>query len=102
MFHKDFSNPLVRPHLQFYPEEPSDAISEVWHAEKWHEFPSIYLMPMYIDLVTNHHFYVNEIAQLKNRQFVLPLKWKKFEGYIVADAHLVIEPEVNDFLVCLH
>ena len=35
---QDFANPLVHPHLHFYPEELDGLVTEVWHGEKWHTF----------------------------------------------------------------
>ncbi|KAG9087700.1 hypothetical protein FRC06_002419 [Ceratobasidium sp. 370] len=31
---KEFSNPHVRKHMQFYPEDAGNHSSEVWHGEK--------------------------------------------------------------------
>ncbi|KAJ7044426.1 hypothetical protein C8F04DRAFT_1174856 [Mycena alexandri] len=34
---RDFANPEVAKHLQFYPEETTGPISEVWQAQRWKE-----------------------------------------------------------------
>jgi hypothetical protein len=86
---QDFSNPLVRPYLHFYPEIPNGAITEIWHAEKWRkDLDSANLAPMYDDL-HGKHYYINELARLKNRDFVIPMRWVKWRGRVHADVFRV-------------
>jgi hypothetical protein len=86
---QDFSNPLVRPHLHFYPEIPDGPTAEIWHAEKWRkDFDPANLAPMY-DNLQGRHFYINELAQLKNRDFVIPVRWIKWHGIQHADVYRV-------------
>ncbi|KAI0310686.1 hypothetical protein OF83DRAFT_1070140 [Amylostereum chailletii] len=69
---KDYANPLVRPHLRFYPEIPDGPISEVWHAEKWRiDMDVSMLTPMYAD--GNQHYYIGELAALHTGVIVLPV-----------------------------
>ncbi|EDQ99232.1 uncharacterized protein LACBIDRAFT_316826 [Laccaria bicolor S238N-H82] len=73
----DWANPLVRDHIQVYPEI-CDTISEPWQADKWlKEIPFDELSPMWADWkVTPHrHFYIKEVAQLANNEFVIPMRW---------------------------
>ncbi|KAF8066040.1 hypothetical protein FPV67DRAFT_1653670 [Lyophyllum atratum] len=82
----DWSNPLVRPHIKRYPViPPGGVISEVWHAEKWREIDRHFMSPMYDDGI--RHYFIDELAQLKNGEFVIPLRWlEDADGRIVADA----------------
>ncbi|KAF7777799.1 hypothetical protein Agabi119p4_3871 [Agaricus bisporus var. burnettii] len=73
----DWANPLVRNHLHVYPEV-TDVVSELWQAGKYlSEIPENQLTPMWADWMgANHrHFFVNEIAQLRNDEFIIPLRW---------------------------
>lgn len=58
------------------------------------------LSPMY-DAKTSH-YYVNEVARLKNGQFVIPIRWVRFRGKVYADAFSVTINEVSlcVFLTC--
>jgi len=75
----DYANPLVRPHLHFYPEIPEGPIAEVWEAEKWREHvdPRI-LTPMVI--VRSRHFYVFESARLVTGEYVVPKRWVRYKS----------------------
>ncbi|THU81724.1 hypothetical protein K435DRAFT_808835 [Dendrothele bispora CBS 962.96] len=86
----DWANPAVRPHIQVYPEIPEDGIvREVWHAEKWRKDMDLdILSPMY-DAQNGCHFYVFEIARLKDGQLVIPIRWIIAEHQVFADAFKV-------------
>ncbi|KIJ24240.1 hypothetical protein M422DRAFT_104627, partial [Sphaerobolus stellatus SS14] len=59
---EDFSNPLIRPHLQLYPEDTPNRMSETWHAAKMcKEIQVDQLSP--IVAVGSKHFYINELAR---------------------------------------
>ncbi|XP_006456915.1 hypothetical protein AGABI2DRAFT_47559, partial [Agaricus bisporus var. bisporus H97] len=71
----DWTNPLVAPHLRVYPSIPKDGIiSETWHASKWRrDMDRRFLSPMYAN--GDQHFYVDELAKLKDGRFVVPIRW---------------------------
>ncbi|KAJ6607222.1 hypothetical protein B0H10DRAFT_1701137, partial [Mycena sp. CBHHK59/15] len=68
---RDFANPLVAPHMHFYPEETDGPISEVFQAERWTEYAPEQLTPMFAK--GQRHFWINEVAQLEDGTFVVPL-----------------------------
>ena len=61
-------------------------VSEVYHAEKWHKSVDRHaLSPMYD--AGDRHYYIDELAQLKNGNFVIPVRWIEDEdGIVFADA----------------
>ncbi|KAJ7109539.1 hypothetical protein C8R43DRAFT_962543 [Mycena crocata] len=86
---KDWANPETRKFIHIYPEIPEDSVvHEVWHAQKWRKDMDLdCLSPMYAAQYS--HFYVNELARLKTRWFVIPIRWIKFRNEICADAFAV-------------
>ncbi|KAI0309778.1 hypothetical protein OF83DRAFT_1179230 [Amylostereum chailletii] len=85
---KDYSNPLVRPHLKFYPEVPDGPVSEIWHAEKWRKDMDLSMLtPMYAR--GYRHFYVGELASLYTGELVMPIRWVLAKGTLHADAFRV-------------
>ncbi|KAJ7306913.1 hypothetical protein DFH08DRAFT_927472 [Mycena albidolilacea] len=86
---KDWENPTTRKLIHVYPEIPEDGvIREIWHAAKWRKTMDLdILSPMYDAGVT--HYYVNEVARLRDGKFVIPIRWVKFRGRIYADAFSV-------------
>ncbi|KAK6984274.1 hypothetical protein R3P38DRAFT_3452691 [Favolaschia claudopus] len=73
----DFANPLVRKYMHVYPEV-TDRISEFNHAEKWtKEIDHDDLSPMWAgwENSPHKHFYIKELAQLKNGEYFVPTRW---------------------------
>ncbi|KAF7347997.1 hypothetical protein MSAN_01751800 [Mycena sanguinolenta] len=60
---QDWANPAVRTQMHLYPEIPEDGVDMDLDA----------LSPMY-DAISAH-YYVNELARLKNGNFVVPIRW---------------------------
>ncbi|KAJ7362677.1 hypothetical protein DFH08DRAFT_910804 [Mycena albidolilacea] len=89
----DWANPLVRKFIQVYPEV-TDKISELNHADKWlKEVDFDDLSPMWADWksTAHKHFYIKELAQLKNSDFVIPMRWIIFnkEEYAEMDRFVI-------------
>ncbi|KAL1681234.1 hypothetical protein EV122DRAFT_250202 [Schizophyllum commune] len=80
----DFSNPEIAKHLHFYPEDVGDcAISEVWQADRWKEFRSDELTPMFARGAKR--FFVDEVCQLDDDSYVIPRLWVMRQGVLCAD-----------------
>ncbi|KAK7682231.1 hypothetical protein QCA50_014818 [Cerrena zonata] len=76
IFRLDWANPLVRPYIQPY-VEISDTLSEFYQAERLNDADIDSLQPMWADFEKTpyRHFYIKEIAQLRDGCFVVPIKW---------------------------
>jgi hypothetical protein len=81
-------------HLNFYPEETTGPISEVWQAERWKEFKPSELTPMYARGL--RQFYIEEVAELESGKKVIPLTWIKRGGVLCADCLDVIPAIVSE------
>ncbi|KAJ7135192.1 hypothetical protein C8R43DRAFT_894348, partial [Mycena crocata] len=100
----DFANPLVRKHLNFYPEVTT-SISESWQAAKFvNELDYDELSPMWADwnVASHRHFYIKELAQCSDKTYCIPLKWIIFEKQVHAEAYLVTREESGIFTVEEH
>jgi hypothetical protein len=84
-FMQEMANPRVRPFLRFYPEDAGKTVNEYWHARHWHEDadPSL-VTPMVA--INNGHFFVYEPAVLTNGSVVMPYRWFRRGGSIMARA----------------
>ncbi|KAJ7269023.1 hypothetical protein C8J57DRAFT_1435715 [Mycena rebaudengoi] len=98
----DWANLLVREFIQVYPEI-TENISEFIQADKWvKEVDLDDLSPMWADwkAAVHKHFYVKELAQLKNGEFVVPIRWVIFNKEEHAEVHKVVHyPESNCFII---
>ncbi|KAJ7433258.1 hypothetical protein B0H11DRAFT_2376311 [Mycena galericulata] len=79
-------NPCISRNSLEIPED--GVIREIWHAQKWRKNMDLdILSPMY-DAGASH-YYVNEISQLRNGKFIIPIRWVKFRGKVYADSFAV-------------
>ncbi|KAJ7866241.1 hypothetical protein B0H14DRAFT_2573515 [Mycena olivaceomarginata] len=83
----DMANPLVAPHMHFYPEETDGPISETFQAERWTEYHPSQLTPMYSR--GQKRFWIEEVAQLVNGRFVIPRTWIIRNGELTTDVSFV-------------
>ncbi|KAF8579603.1 hypothetical protein K439DRAFT_1648448 [Ramaria rubella] len=83
----DYSNPQVSSLLHFYPEETNGVVTEFWQAQHLKEMPPDLLTPMYHKLFKD--FYVNEIAELRDRSLIIPQMWVFRNGRMCADGYKV-------------
>ena len=80
---QNFSNPLVWPHLHFYSERPDGPITEIWHSDKWQrDLDPANFSLMYNDL-QGRHYYINELAWMKNGGYIIPVQWVKWRGCVL-------------------
>ncbi|KAI0355311.1 hypothetical protein OH77DRAFT_1424796, partial [Trametes cingulata] len=72
---QEMSNPRVRPHLHFYPEETDgEHLSEARQGARWvHELPDQVLTPML--RFDGEDFYIHEPVLLRNEEVCMPVRW---------------------------
>ncbi|KAG9102119.1 hypothetical protein FS749_015702 [Ceratobasidium sp. UAMH 11750] len=81
---RDCSNPLIAPHIDAYPEDSGNYLSESWQAKKWHEnVPLDQLTPMYAQ--GGKLYYVNELARLHDGTLVISKRWITRDRVLTAD-----------------
>ncbi|KAJ7792622.1 hypothetical protein B0H14DRAFT_3094163 [Mycena olivaceomarginata] len=99
-----FQTPLVRTHLNFYPEVTT-TVTESWQAAKWvSELEAEDLSPMWANWTgaSHRHFYIKELAQCSNGAYVVPLKWVVYDKKVHAEAYLVSREASGIFTVEEH
>ncbi|KAG9089456.1 hypothetical protein FS749_001316 [Ceratobasidium sp. UAMH 11750] len=95
---RDYSNPLIAPHINPYPEDSGNYLSESWQAKKWRDYvPLDQLTPMYAQ--GGKLYYVNELARLHDGDFVIPKRWIIRDNMLTADCwpvHWISTPGDED------
>lgn len=74
-----------------YPEVTL-TVAKSWQAGKWlDEVAPDELTPMWADWQQSphRHFYINEIARMRDERYLVPRRWVIYNGEEHADAHLV-------------
>ncbi|KAJ3545720.1 hypothetical protein NMY22_g2322 [Coprinellus aureogranulatus] len=87
---RDFENPETAAQLRFYPEETDGHMSEVWHGQRWREFPLDMLTPAW-ESDYGKRFYVNELAKLSDGRYVIPFVWVTYNGKVHGRCHAAIQ-----------
>ncbi|KAF7346896.1 hypothetical protein MVEN_01441800 [Mycena venus] len=71
---QEMSNPKVRPHLEFYPEDTGKLIEEARQGKRWlEEIPSAQTTPM--ARIGTQDYFIHEPAMLTNGKFCMPIRW---------------------------
>lgn len=75
---------MVRNLIHIYPEITSK-ISESWQAGKWVDevdYDELTLMWLHFGRPAEHHrhFYIKELAQLQDGQFIIPLRFVVYQS----------------------
>ncbi|KAL1726516.1 hypothetical protein EV714DRAFT_219219 [Schizophyllum commune] len=71
---QEMSNPLVRPHLHFYPEDGGVELSEARQAARWlHELPGELTTP--VARINDTDYYIYEPVMLRSGEFCMPFRW---------------------------
>jgi hypothetical protein len=81
---QEMSNPLVRPHLSFMPEDAGNELFEARHAARWlHELDEDLLTPMVrtgTSKESAQDFYTLEPALRSNGRVCMPFRWYRRLG----------------------
>ncbi|KZV60845.1 hypothetical protein PENSPDRAFT_716280 [Peniophora sp. CONT] len=103
LFGLDWSNPLVRKHIHQYPNIASNGtVTETWEASKWLEEADLaHLSPMWADWknTPSRHFYVNELALMKDQSAVVPLRWVTVDGIEHFDGHPACRDSMGKIII---
>ncbi|KAJ6503838.1 hypothetical protein C8R45DRAFT_894926 [Mycena sanguinolenta] len=71
---QEMSNPKVRPHLSFYPEDSGPKLSEARQGQRWlKEIPDEQTTPML--RIQGDDYFIHEPAMLCNGAFCIPTRW---------------------------
>ncbi|KAJ6595239.1 hypothetical protein DFH09DRAFT_906296, partial [Mycena vulgaris] len=92
---------VVRKFFHVYPEITT-TVSEFWQAAKYvEEIDNDELSPMWADweISPHRHFYVRELAQCRNKEFVIPVKWVVYKNEVHADAYAVMREKSGIFTI---
>jgi hypothetical protein len=91
---KDFSNPHVRKHLEFYPEDADKFSSEVWHGEKLvqgHNRKQLTPMVTY----NAKTYFIDEVCELADHSLFIPDMFLRRNGEMWAHGNLLVRDPVR-------
>jgi hypothetical protein len=86
---QDWANPLVRPYIQIYPKLTT-CVSQSWQAAKWtKEIDFDDLTPMWADWdnAPHQHYFVKELAQTADGDFVIPVRFIQYKKFVYVDVY---------------
>ncbi|KAJ7904831.1 hypothetical protein B0H13DRAFT_2510580 [Mycena leptocephala] len=87
---QECANPAIRSQFHLYPEVNTNGfVSEIWHGDKLCKQlnPSL-LTPMF-DAGQGVHYYLDELSQLTDGRFVIPVCWIKVDKFMHVDVYPV-------------
>jgi hypothetical protein len=96
---QECANPAIRSQFHLYPEvNTNGSVSEIWHGDKLCKQlnPSL-LTPMF-DAGQGVHYYLDELSQLTDGRFVIPVRWIKVDKFM----HVDVYPVELDQEVCFN
>ncbi|TFY60326.1 hypothetical protein EVJ58_g5221 [Rhodofomes roseus] len=99
----DFANPLVRPHMSFLPRVGAP-VSEFYDGGKCLELDEKaldcgQLMWMDKENAPRRHFYIRELARLRDGRFVIPVRFVQDKNVDCLDGYLVVHYAATDIFV---
>lgn len=78
------SNPRVRPHLSFYPEDSGPVLSEARQGRRWlHEIPDEQITPM--ARIGDQDYFIHEPAMLDDQTCCIPVRWFTKDNILFAE-----------------
>ncbi|EIW60460.1 uncharacterized protein TRAVEDRAFT_120336, partial [Trametes versicolor FP-101664 SS1] len=102
MIAQEMANPLVGPHLRFFPEDAGDQLSEAWQGARWLDE----LDPNLAAPMIRHHgqdYFVYEPVQLENGHVCMPFRWYKQGEEMFAKAWPMVQsPDKSGWIVHAH
>ncbi|KIO19575.1 hypothetical protein M407DRAFT_82625, partial [Tulasnella calospora MUT 4182] len=87
---QEMSNPIVRQHLHFYPEDAGPKLEQAWHGRRWrHKLDPDLLTPMIRTGKgpSEKDFYIWEPTLLKDGRACMPIRWFIRAGRFHGDAY---------------
>ncbi|KAF8173028.1 hypothetical protein K438DRAFT_1940336 [Mycena galopus ATCC 62051] len=81
---QEMSNPKLRPHLSFYPEDSGPKLSEARQGQCWlNEIPDDQTTPML--RIGADNYFIHEPAMLRDGKFCMPTRWFTKDGQYYAN-----------------
>ncbi|KAF8204045.1 hypothetical protein BJ912DRAFT_841196 [Pholiota molesta] len=85
---QEMSNPKVRPHLHFYPEDTSPSLSEAYQASRWlNELTPEETTPMV--RINKNDYFIYEPTMTTDMKVCIPIRWFHRCGIIYARAWML-------------